>query len=93
MMYEDSMNLIAKLPQIAAMIYRKEFKNGDFIEPHPQLDWAANLSYMMVFFISRKGRPAQLGSMSYRAAACLATFRCMQEALGSTGGGHSRYVL
>jgi len=47
MMYEDSMNLIAKLPQIAAMIYRKEFKNGDFIEPHPQLDWAANLSYMM----------------------------------------------
>lgn len=41
------MDLIAKLPQIAAMIYRKEFKGGDFIEPHPQLDWAANLSYMM----------------------------------------------
>jgi citrate synthase len=47
MMYEDSLDLIAKLPQIAAMIYRKEFKNGEFIEPHPQLDWAANLSYMM----------------------------------------------
>lgn len=45
--YEDSMDLIAKLPQVAAMIYRKEFKGGDFIEPHPKLDWAANLSYMM----------------------------------------------
>jgi len=46
-MYEDSMDLIAKLPQIAAMIYRKEFKKGDFIDPHPKLDWAANLAYMM----------------------------------------------
>lgn len=45
--YEDSMNLIAKLPEIAAMIYRKNYKGGQYISPDPKLDWAANLSHMM----------------------------------------------
>eukprot|EP00210_Caulerpa_lentillifera_P000244 g237.t1 len=45
--YEDSMDLIAKLPQVAAMIYRKLYKGSNFIPPDARLDWAGNLSYMM----------------------------------------------
>lgn len=45
--YDDVMNLIAKLPRVAAYIYRKNYFNGDHIEPHPKLDWAGNLAHMM----------------------------------------------
>jgi citrate synthase len=45
--YEDSMNLIARLPRIAAYIYRKKYKNNEHIEPDPKLDWAANIAHMM----------------------------------------------
>ncbi|HET6245823.1 MAG: citrate (Si)-synthase, eukaryotic [Bacteroidetes bacterium] len=45
--YEDSMNLIARLPRIAAYIYRKKYKNNVHIEPDHKLDWAANLAHMM----------------------------------------------
>ncbi len=45
--YEDSMNLIARLPRIAAYIYRRKYKNGVHIEPDPKLDWAANLAHML----------------------------------------------
>ena len=47
--YEDVMNLIARLPHIAAYIYRKNFHNDDHIEPNPRLDWAGNLAHMMGF--------------------------------------------
>jgi len=47
--YEDVMNLIAKLPVVAAYIYRKNFADGKFIEPDPDLDWAANFAHMMGF--------------------------------------------
>ncbi|KAL6762311.1 citrate synthase [Haematococcus lacustris] len=47
--YEDSLDLIAKLPEIAAMIYRHTYKGDDYIAPDPSLDWAANLSHMMGF--------------------------------------------
>lgn len=30
--YEDAMNLIAKIPRIAAIIYRNTYFNGDIIE-------------------------------------------------------------
>lgn len=46
-MYEDSLNLIAKLPAIAAHIYRATYKGGNQIAANPKLDWAANLSHMM----------------------------------------------
>ncbi len=46
-MLEDSMNLIAKLPEIAAYIYRLKYKGGNFIQPDPKLDWAANFAHMM----------------------------------------------
>jgi len=47
--YEDVMNLIARLPHIAAYIYRKNFYNDEHIEPNPRLDWAGNLAHMMGF--------------------------------------------
>ena len=45
--YEDSMNLIARLPRIAAYIYRKTYHGGVHIEPDPKLDWAANFAHML----------------------------------------------
>jgi citrate synthase len=45
--YEDSMNLIARLPRIAAYIYRRKYKNNDHIEPDHKLDWAANFAHML----------------------------------------------
>lgn len=45
--YEDVMNLIARLPRIAAYIYRRMFHNDEHIEPDPRLDWAGNLAHMM----------------------------------------------
>lgn len=45
--YEDTMNLIAKLPRIAAYIYRRSFHNGDHIAPSTDLDWAGNYAHML----------------------------------------------
>ncbi len=45
--YEDAMNLLAKLPQIAAFIYRLKYKNGDIIPPDPDLDFGGNFAHMM----------------------------------------------
>ena len=45
--YEDAMNLIAKLPHVAAYIYRRTFHNGEHIEADESLDWAANFAHML----------------------------------------------
>lgn len=45
--YEDAMNLIARLPRVAAYIYRRTFHNGHHIEPEPNLDWAGNFAHML----------------------------------------------
>ncbi len=45
--YEDSMNLIARLPRVAAYIYRRTFKKGDHIEPDASLDYSANFAHML----------------------------------------------
>lgn len=45
--YEDSMNLIANLPPLAAYIYRRKYKDGQRIEPNDRLDWAANFAHML----------------------------------------------
>jgi len=44
--YEDSMNLLAKLPTVAAHIYRNSFKDGK-VAPSPQSDWSHNYAVMM----------------------------------------------
>ena len=45
--FEDSLDCIARLPGIAAAIYRRTFRNGSIIEADPSLDWAGNLAHMM----------------------------------------------
>ena len=45
--YEDALNLLAKLPGIAAYIYRKLYKDGKEIQSDPNLDWAGNFAHMM----------------------------------------------
>ncbi|CAK90723.1 unnamed protein product (macronuclear) [Paramecium tetraurelia] len=47
--YEDAMDLVAKLPRVAALIYRHKYKNGNLISSDNSLDWAANYSHMMGF--------------------------------------------
>jgi citrate synthase len=45
--YEDGLNLLAKLPGIAAFIYRLKYKNGDIIPSDPKLDLGGNFAHMM----------------------------------------------
>ncbi|MCB0697983.1 MAG: citrate (Si)-synthase, eukaryotic, partial [Chitinophagaceae bacterium] len=47
--YEDTLSLIARLPQIAAYIYRKKYHGGEGIEPDADLDWAGNFAHMLGF--------------------------------------------
>jgi citrate synthase len=47
--YEGVMDLISRLPVIAAYIYRRVFHNEQYISLDPSLDWAGNLSHMMGF--------------------------------------------
>ncbi|MCX7995640.1 MAG: citrate (Si)-synthase [candidate division WOR-3 bacterium] len=44
---EDSLNLIAKLPAIAAGIYRMRFDKGPLIDSDPNLDWAGDYVHML----------------------------------------------
>jgi len=46
---EDVMQLIAKLPSVAAYIYRRKYHNGVHIEADKTLDWSGNLAHMMGF--------------------------------------------
>ncbi len=46
-MLEDSLNLIAKLPTIAAFIYNLKHKNGQVPTPDAHLDWGGNFAHMM----------------------------------------------
>ncbi|MBN2166723.1 MAG: citrate (Si)-synthase [Marinilabiliaceae bacterium] len=48
-MYEGVMDLISRLPIIAAYIYRRVFHKGKYIDSDPSLDWAGNLAHMMGF--------------------------------------------
>jgi len=45
--YEDTMNLLAKLPVLAAYIFRKTYFEGDHIAPNHQLDWGGNFAHML----------------------------------------------
>jgi citrate synthase len=47
--YEDTMTLIARLPRIAAYIYRRKYKNGEHIQPDGMLDWSGNFAHMLGF--------------------------------------------
>lgn len=45
--FEDSMDLLAKLPEIAAFIYRLKYKGDTPIAPDSNLDFGANFAHMM----------------------------------------------
>lgn len=44
---EDSLQLLAKLPAVAAGVYRIRFNKGDIIPPDPNLDWGGNYAHML----------------------------------------------
>lgn len=45
--YEDSMDLIAKLPTVAAIIYRNLYRDGKVKAINPSRDWSANFAAML----------------------------------------------
>jgi len=45
--FDDAMDLIARLPRVAAYIYRRKYKFGDHIQPNGLLDWAGNFAHML----------------------------------------------
>ena len=45
--YEDSMNLIARLPHLAAFIYRRSYHKNIHIQADDTLDWAGNFAHML----------------------------------------------
>ncbi|PZR27097.1 MAG: citrate (Si)-synthase, eukaryotic [Citrobacter freundii] len=47
--FDDSMDLIARLPRVAAYIYRRKYKFGDHIQPNGLLDWSGNFAHMLGF--------------------------------------------
>lgn len=44
---EDCLDMIGRLPDLAAGIYRMRFNKGPRIEPAADLDWAANYAHML----------------------------------------------
>lgn len=47
--FDDALDLIARLPRIAAYIYRRKYKYSNHIQPNGLLDWSGNLAHMMGF--------------------------------------------
>ncbi len=45
--FDDSMDLIARLPRIAAYIYRRKYHFGEHIQPNGLLDWSGNFAHML----------------------------------------------
>jgi citrate synthase len=45
--FDDALDLIGRLPRIAAYIYRRKYKKGIHIEPNGLLDWSGNFAHMM----------------------------------------------
>ena len=44
---EDSMNLLAMIPELAAGVYRMRYNKGPRIPYDPNLDWGANYAHML----------------------------------------------
>jgi citrate synthase len=45
--YEDVCTLLARIPIVAAYIYRRTYKNSEHIASDPNLDWAGNFAHML----------------------------------------------
>ncbi len=46
-MFEESLDLLGKLPSLAAGVYRIRYKKGDLIPYDKKLDWGANYAHML----------------------------------------------
>lgn len=57
--FEDALTLMARVPVLAAGIYRRKFKKAEPIAPNPKLDWGANYAHMLGI-ADPKGEFAQL---------------------------------
>ena len=45
--YEDTLNMLAKLPEIATYTYAKLYRDGNRIQSNPHLDFGADFAFMM----------------------------------------------
>lgn len=45
--FDDAMDLVSRLPRIAAYVYRRKYKNNEHIQPNGLLDWAGNFAHML----------------------------------------------
>ena len=45
--YEDAMNLIARVPRVAAYIFRRTYFDSKHIAPDESLDWAGSFAHML----------------------------------------------
>jgi len=54
--YEDSLNLLARLPRVAALIYRNVYHDGNVVADNTSLDYSANFARLLGF--SAEGKPA-----------------------------------
>ncbi|MES1915178.1 MAG: hypothetical protein MHM6MM_007160, partial [Cercozoa sp. M6MM] len=46
---EDTLDLVARLPEVAARVFRNKFRDGEIIAPDHSLDWGANFAHMLGF--------------------------------------------
>ena len=46
-MLDDSLDLTARVPRIAAYIFNRKYRNNEQIDPDPRLDYAANFAHMI----------------------------------------------
>ncbi len=44
---EDSLNLTAKLPSLAAYIYNLKYRDGQYVPPEPEYCWSGNFAHMI----------------------------------------------
>jgi len=45
--FEDTLTILAQLPEVAARIYRRKYKNSEYIAADTSLDWAGNFAHMI----------------------------------------------
>lgn len=45
--FDDAMDLLARLPRVAAYIYRRKYRHNEHIHPNGLLDWSGNLAHML----------------------------------------------
>ncbi|WEK37664.1 MAG: citrate (Si)-synthase, eukaryotic [Candidatus Pseudobacter hemicellulosilyticus] len=45
--YDDAIDLIGRLPRIAAYIYRRKYRDNKHIQPNGLLDWSGNFAHML----------------------------------------------